>query len=389
MSAFIYQALRTARARAKEGGSLAGVSPAQMVAQLVGAMEQSGLPAKAADQLILGCVGQVKSQGGNIALVSKLMAGLSHRASAVSLNHFCASGLTSIGLAANACMLGQSDSALAGGVESMSQVPFLGDRATYYTDTSLPVRERFIPVAVAADLLATQYKVSREALNEVSLRSQHKAAAADGYQQSRISVLGDDGQILLDRDECVRGDITQEALQNLKPAFAELAGAYTEVIAGRELRFLHSIANAPGMVDGAALALIGRDKLVGMPPPRARIIDWADIGADPSESLTGGFAAMQHLLKRRGLKLSDIDRIEFMEAFAVVPAIFLRDYDVDPDRVNVSGGHLAKGHPLGATGAILLSTLLDVLERDDKSLGMVVATGASGCGTAMLVERVN
>ncbi|MFT5577095.1 MAG: acetyl-CoA C-acetyltransferase [Bermanella sp.] len=320
--------------------------------------------------------------------MSKLFAGLPDSCSAMTVNHFCASGLSSIGLAANACALGQSRLALAGGVECMSQVPFMADKAAYYSDTSLPVTQRYLPVAVSADLLATQFRISRSDLDEVTAQSHRRAASAQRYQSSRLGIFNPDGSVMAQEDECIRPQTNRESLALLPPAFESIAAAYAATLTGRDIDYRHSIANAPAMVDGAALALVGNAG-ASERAPRARILGWTDAGADPGESLTGGMAAMDKLLKRLRVKLADIDRIEFMEAFAVVPVLFQQRYDPDPARVNISGGHLAKGHPMGATGAVLLSTLCDVLERDDKPLGLVVATGASGTGSAMLIERVN
>lgn len=389
MQAYIYQALRSPRTKAKKTGTLANVLPHALVSQLTSAvLEQSGGDAAGAqvDQLLLGCVGQLNTQGGNIALVSKLHTSLPDACAAMTLNHFCASGLSAVGLAANACALGQSRLALAGGVECLSQVGFMADNAYYYRDNSLPADRRYLPVALSADLLAQREQVGRDELDEPTALSHQRAVDGLAYQKSLCPVRGDD--VVVDRDECPRADMSRAALANLEPAFAALAQDYAEALAGRDMTFLHTVANAPPMVDGAALALIGGLDALDR-APRARILDWTDAGADPAASLTGGLAAMDKLLARQKMTLADIDRIELMEAFAVVPALFRRRYAFDYDRVNVSGGHLAKGHPLGATGAVLLSTLCDVLEVDDRQLGLVVVTGASGTGSAMLIERVN
>lgn len=386
MEAYLYDCLRTPRTKARAGGSLAATPPAQLVTQLVQAI-QAGAPASAEPSaLMLGCVGQINAQGGNIALSSKLHAGLPDSCTAMTLNHFCASGLSSIGMAANACALGQHRAVFAGGVECMSQVPFMADRANYYSDTTLAPDVRYLPVALSADLLATREGVGRRELDEFTLQSHRRAAQAARYQRSRIGILDEAGGLIAEEDECVRADTDMDKLSAMASGFEALAAQYEETLRGRPLSFLHSVANAPPMVDGAALALVGAGE--AKKHARARILDWADGAADPTESLTGGMAAMEQLLQRQKLSLSDIDRIEFMEAFAVVPALFHRRFTVDADKVNVAGGHLAKGHPMGATGAILLSTLLDVLTEDDKTLGLVVATGAGGLGSAMLIERL-
>lgn len=391
MTAYIYDAVRSPRGKARPDGGLASLSPDMVVRQLVDALDaRNNASARRADALLLGCVGQVGSQGANIALVSKLRAGLPDAASATSLNNYCVSGISAIGQAAARVTTGQDDLVLAGGVEMMSQVGFMADKAAYYTDPTFPSRERYIPVALAADRLAAHYGLDRAALDAVALASQARAAAAQndpGLNASRVAIKGADGRVLLDRDECVR-PTTAEQLAGLQPAFGELITAYSAALDGETITPLHTVGHAPPMCDGAGLALIG-----GKPPqgvkPRARIVAVAEAGADPHASLTAGYAAMERALKRAKLALDDIDQIQFMEAFAVTIARFLRDYPVDRDRVNVGGGHIARGHPLGASGAILVSTLLDTLDASDGRYGLAVASGASGVGAAIIVERLS
>ncbi|GGE96705.1 acetyl-CoA C-acyltransferase [Stappia taiwanensis] len=381
MTAFIYDAVRTARGKARPDGGLAAQKPHDLVAALAAAIKDRAGAAPSPEALILGCVGQIGAQGGNLALVSKLAAGIDEGASAFTVNNYCVSGLTAIGQAAAMVASGQAGSALAGGVEMMSAVPFLADKASYYTDASFPPRTRFLPVALAADRLAEEEGITREEMDALALLSQRRAAEAEGtaLTASRIPVAG------LDREESVRAT-SAEALAALAPAFSELAGAYAEALQGRRLDHRHTIAHAPPMCDGAALALIGAEGAASA-APRARILAWAEVGGDPAASLTAGFAAMDRALDRAGLRLEQMDRIEFMEAFGVAIAKFMRDRAPDPDKVNVGGGHMAKGHPLGASGAILLSTLLDTLDAAGGRYGLVVATGASGTGSAMIVER--
>ena len=389
MQVFIHDAVRTPRGKARADGSLAALKPQDLVAGLVEALDSRvGAVRERAQALTLGCVGQIGAQGGNIALVSKFRAGLSDAASAYTLNNYCVSGLSAVGQAANAVAAGQMDFALAGGVESMSRVPFMGDKAAFYTEAALPPKARYMPVVVAADMLAMDRNVSRGELDAVTVTSHRKAAAAEAdakAQASRIAVLRDDGSVALDRDEAVRASTSAESLGGLQPAFAEVAGAYQAVIGERSIDFRHTIAHAPPVSDGAGLAFIGGKTGT----PRARIVAYAESGGDPRASLTAGFTAMDKALKRANLALKDMDCIEFMEAFAVTIAMFLRDHEVDPERVNALGGHLAKGHPLGASGAILLSTLLDALDAADGTPGLVVASGASGIGAAMIIERLN
>ena len=389
MAVYIHDAVRTPRGKARADGSLAAIKPQDLVAGLVDALgERVGDVRKRAGLLALGCVGQIGAQGGNIALVSKFRAGIADETPAYTINNYCVSGLTAIGQAANAVAAGQVDFALAGGVESMSRVSFMGDKAAFYSETALPPAARYMPVVVAADMLAMDNNVSRAELDAVTVTSHQKAAAAEAdakAQRSRIPVLREDGSPALERDEAVRASTNSQSLAALQPAFGEVAAAYKAVVGDREIDHRHTIAHAPPVSDGAGLAFIGGDG----GRPRAKILAYAEAGGDPRASLTAGFSAMDRALKRAGLSLRDMDRIEFMEAFAVTIAMFLRDRDADPAKVNALGGHLAKGHPLGASGAILLSTLLDALETSGGSRGLVVASGASGIGAAMIVERVN
>jgi acetyl-CoA C-acetyltransferase/acetyl-CoA acyltransferase len=243
-------------------------------------------------------------------------------------------------------------------------------------------------VALAADRLAEDEGLERAALDACALESQRRAAAAEAsaaLTRSRIAIKRDDGAVALRADECIRAQTSAASLAAMQPAFAELATAYAQAL-GRRVDHRHTYAHAPPICDGASLALVGGAS--ESIRPRARILGFAECGGDPYASLLAGFGAMDRVLAQAGMRLGDVDCIEFMEAFAVTIAKFLRDRDVDPDRVNVSGGHLAKGHPMGASGGILLSTLLDALDARDATTGLVVASGAAGVGAAMLVERV-
>ncbi len=378
--AFLHVALRTPRGRARPDGGLASETPHGLVAHLVDAMEARGAePRGRAERMTLGCVGQVGAQGGHIALVAKLKAELPDDVAVHTLNNFCASGLSAIGAAAAAVASGQAQWALGGGVEMLSRVAFMADKADYYTAADMPPDRRYIQVALAADMLAEKEGITRAELDAVAMTSQARAAAAEDKPEllaSRIAVAG------LDREEAVR-PMTPERLQALPPAFPALAEGYRDILGDRVIDHRHSVAHAPPMTDGAGLALVGpREGAI------ARIVAHVEVGGDPWDSLTAGFAAMDKALARAGMTLADMDRIEFMEAFAVTHAKFLRDRAPDPDKVNVSGGHVAKGHPMGATGAILLSTLIDALTASGGTLGLVVATGAQGVGVATIVERI-
>jgi acetyl-CoA C-acetyltransferase len=382
---FLYDAVRTPRGKARPDGGLADLSPQELVRTQIAALkDRRGEATGRAEALLLGCVTQSGPQGAHIALISKLHAGLDDSVAAHTINNYCASGLSAIGHAVAMVGSGQADAVLAGGVEMMSQTPFMSDQASYYSDQTLPPRARFIPPVLAADRLANAEGLERAALDAVALVSQQRAAAAEAdplLQKSRIAT----GK--LSGEECIRPATTAESLAAATPAFGALQADFATAL--RDARFdpLHTLAHAPPVCDGAALALVGGSGIDA--PPRARVLAYAESGGDPEASLTAGLAAMDKVLARAGLTLDQIDRIEFMEAFAVTIAKFLRDRQPDPLRVNVGGGHLAKGHPMGATGAILTSTLLDALEAADGSLGLVVTTGATGVGAAMIVERLN
>lgn len=380
---YLYDAVRTPRGKARPDGGLAGLAPQELVRQQAAALaERCGDAARNPDALLLGCVTQSGAQGGNIAMLTKLHAGLPDTTAAHSINNYCASGLSAIGQAVAKVASGDATHILAGGVESMSQSPFLGDRAAFYANEDLPPRARFVLPVLAADRLANTESLTRAEFDAVALASQQKAAAAENdatLQASRIATGP------LTGEECIRPQTTAQSLAAAPPAFGELQQQYAGALEDATFEPLHSIAHAPPICDGAGLALIGAEGLG--PSPRARVIAFAESGGDPAASLTAGFAAMDKVLTRAGLALGDMDRIEFMEAFAFTIAKFLRDHHADPARVNVSGGHLAKGHPMGASGAILTSTLLDALDACRGRYGLVVLTGAMGVGAAMIVER--
>ena len=380
---FLYDAVRTPRGKAKPDGGLAALTPHELVKQQIDALRaRLGDAVNSPEALLLGCIGQVGDQGGHIALVCKLHAGLPDAAVAHSINNFCASGLSAIGQAAAMVGSGQAETVLAGGVECMSRVSFMGDRASYYTDAGFPIRTRYIPVVLAADRLAAAEGFTRGELDAVALTSQQKATAAEGIPaltRSRIPTG------TLQAEECIRPITDAASLAAMSASFEALQDQYAEALGGVHFEPLHTLGHAPPVCDGAAIALVGKANLG---QPRARVLAFAESGGDPVASLTAGFAAMDKALVRARLTLADIDRIEFMESFAVTIARFLRNYSVDPEKVNVSGGHIAKGHPMGASGAILTSTLLDCLDEADGTLGLVVVSGASGVGAAMVVERL-
>lgn len=379
---FIHDAVRTPRGKGKQGGALSPLMPEELTTACIDYLEARGRPVRQiAERLIVSSVGQVGAQGGHIAMVAKLHGNLRAEAAAHSLNNFCAGGLTAIGQAHAAAASGQSTHSLAGGVEMLSRVPFMADQAAHYTATNLPQHSRYIPVALAADLLAQAENITRAELDAAALTSQARAAAAPAAMNASVVPLQG-----LTADETPR-PTTAESLASLPPAFPALADQYRAVIGDAPIDHRHTLGHAPPLADGAALALIGPAN-PSLPPPRARILAFAESGGDVRASLTAGFTAMQTALTRANLSLDDMAAIEFMEAFAVTIAKFLRDFPVDPARVNIAGGHIARGHPMGATGAVLTATLLDALDYTQGKYGLVVASGAQGVGVAMIIERL-
>lgn len=402
MSVYIYDAVRTPRGKGRRDGSLAGVTPAQLVTQLVRALEQrNGREAiHAAEHFTLGSVTQVGVQGGHVALASRIQARLPDTLPCLTINNFCVSGLSALADAARRVSSGQADLALAGGVESMSQVAFLSDAADYYSDMALASTMGWAPVGVAADLLATREGLDRAAMDAAVLRSHSRAATAwrEGRYAGRvIPVTLTDGTVALDHDENIRDFGDGAALSRLPPVFAA-AGAqgFDEILLAHrpevgKVQHLHTVAHCPPISDGAALILVGSQEAgrrLGL-KPLARIRAVAETADDRVMQLTAGYAAMTRALARAGLALSDVGAVEFMEAFAAVTVLFERDFAPDMARVNPNGGHLAMGHPMGATGAILTTTLLDDMVQLDAETGLVVATGGVGVGAAMVLERTS
>jgi acetyl-CoA acetyltransferase family protein len=350
------------------------------------------------NSLSLGCVGQVGSQGGHIALVSRLAAGLPDSVAVQTLNNYCVSGLTAVNNSAALAQARGNGLYLAGGVESLSQVGFLADRASYYSDPQLIKELRWAPPIMGAELLATLEGFTKGELDELTLHSHQRAAQAwqKGAFDACVEPVMQDQKTVLAQDELIRADLSIAGLEAMQPAFAAqgeqgfdamMMQAFPEL---KAINHVHSFANCPGMADGAALVLLGNQsagQAAGL-TPKARIISTAETADDPILQFSAGFKAMDQALADSGLGIDDFDRIEFMEAFAAIPLKFLRDYRPDPDKVNVNGGHLAMGHPMGATGAILLTQLVHELERCNGKRGLVVASAGGGLGSAMIIERV-
>lgn len=400
MSAYIFDAVRTPRGKGRPNGSLAKVRPAQLVSQLVRALEQrNGKDALAAvEHLTLGCVTQVGVQGGHLALAARIQAGLPDSVACLTINNFCVSGLTALADAARRVSSGQADLVLAGGVESMSQVGFLEDKADYYSEMELASSMGWAPVGVSADLLATCKNIDRATMDAAVVRSHARATEAwnaGRYDGRVIPVTHPDGSIALDRDENIRDFSDLSIFDRFGPVFAP-AGAegFDDILLARHpelsaVNHSHTAAHCPPIADGAALILVGTleaGKRLGL-KPLARIRAVAESANDPVMQLTAGFTAMTTALNRAGLSVHNVGAIEFMEAFAVVPVLFEREFQPDMAKVNPNGGHLAMGHPMGATGAVLTSTLLDTMVQLNTETGLVVATGGVGVGAAMILER--
>lgn len=400
IDAYIYDAVRTPRGKGRPDGALSGLMPHDLVVQLIdGIGDRNGPDTLAAiARLLLGCVGQVGAQGGHIALVSRIASALVDDVAVKSINNYCVSGLSAANEGVLWARAGAGGLTLAGGVEMLSQVPFLADKAAYYSDPGVARALNWAPPIMGAELTATLENFTKTELDEITLRSHQRAASA--WSEGRFAdlvlpVLDMSGETLLQQDELVRSALTMEKLSEKAPAFAEegakgydaiMLDAFPELDA---ISHVHSVANCPGMADGAALVLLG-SRQAGRKAdlrPRARVIAIAEAAGDPVLQFSAGFSAMEQALQKAGLNLAQLDLIEFMEAFAVVPLKFERNYDVDPGIVNVNGGHLAMGHPMGATGAILVASLLHELERRDANTGMVVAHAGGGIGAAMIIER--
>lgn len=397
--AFIFDAIRTPRGRGRAGGGLAGVKPVHLLTGLLRELpRRTGLDPAAVEDVILGCVTPVGEQGANIARTAVLAAGWDERVPGVQLNRFCASGLEAVNLAAAMVRSGWEELVLAGGVESMSRVPMGSDGGALMDDPEISQAAGFVPQGVGADLLATLDGFSREELDAFAAESQRRAAAARAtgrFARSIVPVRDAGGHALLAEDEHIRPDTTLEALAKLPPAFAQLGASGFDAVALRRypqltrIEHLHTAGNSSGIVDGAALVLVGseaRGRALGL-TPRARIVSAAVVGSEPTIMLTGPAPAVRLALERAGLGFDDIDLFEINEAFAAVVLHFQRETGVGLERINVNGGAIALGHPLGATGAMILGTLLDELERRGGRYGLAALCVGGGMGIATIIER--
>jgi acetyl-CoA C-acetyltransferase len=399
--AYILDAVRTPRGRGRPDGSLHTITPVELAAQALAALrDRNGLDTRLVDDVTLGCVTPVGEQGADIARVAALVAGYDESVPGKQLNRFCASGLESVNTAAAQVMSGLSELAIGGGVESMSRVPMGTDGGAWAIDPRVAWQQYFVPQGISADLIATLDGYTRETVDAYAVESQRRAAYAqqNGYfNRSIIPVKDAIGGIALAKDEYLRPGTTMDDLAKLKPAFTQMgedagfdAVAIMRYPQVETIHHVHTAGNSSGIVDGAAAMLVGSKKAARKTgiKPRARIVGFASIGSEPTIMLTGPAAASRRVLKRCGMKTSDIDLWEINEAFASVVLRFMRDMELSPDRVNVNGGAIAMGHPLGATGAIVLNIALDELERRDLSTALVTLCIGAGMGTATIIERV-
>ena len=399
---YIYDHLRTPRGRGKPNGSLHEVTPIELVAQVLRALrDRNQLDTSKLDDVVLGCVAPIGEQGANVARVGVIHAGYAENVPGKQLNRFCASGLEAVNTAAAQVMSGQSDLVIGGGVESMSRVPMGADGGAMASDPQVAYRSYFAPQGIGADLIATKYGISRADCDRYAAESQRRAGTAwqNGWFRDSVLPIRDSlGKTLLDRDEHLRADTTVEGLAELKPAFSALGEQfgfdavalqrYPEI---ERVNHVHTGGNSSGIVDGAAAVLVGNRKLgqaLGL-KPRAKIVGFASIGSEPTIMLTGPAPASQKVLKRCRMKPKDIDLFELNEAFASVVLRYMQVLEVPHEKINVNGGAIAMGHPLGATGAMILGTVLDELERRDLNTALVSLCIGAGMGTATIIERVS
>ncbi len=398
--AYLFDAIRTPRGKGRSSGSLYEVRPISLVTQLLEALRgRYDLPTERVDDVILGCVTAVGEQGANLAKTSTLAAGWSEEIGGVTLNRFCASGLEAVNLAAMKVRSGWESLIVAGGVESMSRVKMGSDGGAMMSDPATSMAMGFAPQGIGADLIATLEAFSRGEVDRFAVKSHQRAAEArkrGAFQRSLIPIKDQNGLLILDQDELIRPRSTVEMLAELKPAFAQMGAMGFDSVALAKysqlesIHHVHTAGNSSGIVDGASLTLVGSleaGEALGL-TPRAKIISAAVVGTEPTIMLTGPAPATRKALKIAGLTISDIDLFEVNEAFASVVLKFIKELEVDPERVNVNGGAIAMGHPLGATGAMILGTLLDELEARDVSLGLATLCVGGGMGIATIIERV-
>ena len=399
--AFIYDHVRTPRGRGKADGSLHEVTALELATQALTAIKaRSNLDPTLVDDVVLGCVDPVGEAGGDIARAAAINAGYGNGVPGVQINRFCASGLDAVNFAAAQVMSGQHDMTIGGGIESMSRVGIGASGGAWPVDPAIALKSYFMPQGISADLIATKYGFSRAQCDEYAVQSQQRAAKAwdEGrFGASVIPVKDVNGLTILARDEHMRPETNMQSLAQLKPSFVQMGelGGFDAVAvqAHPEVEFVehvHHAGNSSGIVDGAAAVLIGSREAgsAAKLKPRARIKAFANIGSEPALMLTGPVDVTEKVLKRAKMDLKDIDLIEVNEAFAAVVLRYLQAFRLDPGKVNVNGGAIAMGHPLGATGAMILGTVIDELERRDLKTALVTLCIGAGMGTATIIERV-
>ena len=398
--AMIFDAVRTPRGKGRKDGSLYSVKPTSLMAGLLRSLQQrNDLDTSQVDDIVLGCVTPVGDQGADIAKTAALLADWDDCVAGVQINRFCASGLEAVNLAAMKVRSGFEDLVVAGGVESMSRVPMGSDGGAWAMDPETNMHTRFVPQGIGADLIATLEGFSREDVDAFALRSQQKAARArteGAFVRTLVPVKDQNGILLLDNDEFIRADSTLAGLGALKPSFAAMgqmgfdASALQRYPQVERINHVHTPGNSSGIVDGAVAMLIGtqaKGEALGL-KPRGRIVATTKIGTDPTIMLTGPAPATRKVLARAGMNVDDIDLFEVNEAFASVVMRFMREMQVPEEKINVNGGSIAMGHPLGATGCIILATLLDELERRTLRYGLATLCVGGGMGIATIIERV-
>ena len=399
--AYIYDAIRTPRGKGKNTGSLHELSPVKLASKTLKKIkERNNLDTKLIDDVVLGCVHPVNEQGSDIARIAVLDADFDQAVPGTQIDRFCASGLEACNIAAAQIMSGQSDMTIGGGVESMSRVPMGSAGGAWMTDPSIAFKTYFVPQGISADLLATKYNYSRDDVDLFAVNSQIKASKAwknNYFNSSIIDIYDQNGDLMLNHDELIRKDTTMQTLAALEPSFKKIGKdsgldkiALMKYPDNDHINHVHHAGNSSGIVDGAAAVLIG-NKEIGKKldlKPRAKIKAFSSIGTEPTIMLTGPEHATNKVFNRTKMNAKDIDLFEVNEAFAAVVLRYLEALDISENQVNVNGGAIAMGHPLGATGAMLLGTLLDELERKDLTTGLVTLCVGAGMGTATIIERV-
>jgi acetyl-CoA C-acetyltransferase len=395
MTAVLVDGVRTPRGKARPDGGLAGVTPLALVESvLTGVLDRTGVDPAEVDEVVVGCASQVAGQGANLARTAVLSAGLPDTVPGVSVNRFCSSGLDAVALGAGLIASGQAEVVLAGGVESVSNVPMFSDDGPLWKDLDVVRRVGSVHMGIAADLVATELGYTRDDLDAYGERTQRRAREAWARGDHDRSLLVPEGATI-DRDEHVRDDVTLEALAGLPPAFEQLgASGQDELALARvegldRIDHLHTRGTSPSVADGAAMTLLASEAAadrLGL-TPRAHVVGAAAAGCDPVRMLLAGQLAVEQVLARHGWSADDLDVVEFAEAFSALCLKFQRDLGVDGDRFNPNGGTIAMGHAFGATGAILVTGLIDELERRDARRGAAAVSGAAGSGAAVLLER--